>query len=490
MDIRKIGQGLLILGIFGVTVSLLVDLLPTAKAGVQSAQILGIEIATVVLLAGVWALLSERTEKIYPGRNIRDFFSQILDLPVWVWVLTGFLLTYILFFISPMFLNETHRVRYFINYLPDRFPIGNDMIIVIDLAKGWFFAGQSPYPVQFYPPLTYVLLAPLLLVHDYSILFTLFTFTTLVSYIILTLLLPAKMTGTEKSPLLLLFFITGLVSYGLQFELERGQFNVFTFLLCMISVYIYHYYPRYRILAYVLFSLSVQLKIYPAIFILMFVDDWRDWKTILLRFTGIAIFNFILLFAMGYETLQAFIASVFTQLSTPSQTWNGNHSIKSFVNTMTVDGFGIIGPDTLAIIRQNNGFIANALLLVVLACIIAGVWMYHSRRQKGLDTYLLLGCTIGALTIPVSNDYTLSILASPMALFLCNLAELKDSWKRSISILLVIGISFAYSSMLIPFKYKPYFMNNVFPPLLIILIITTCLNFMRYKNVDEDSLNF
>ena len=153
---------------------------------------------------------------------------------------------------------------------------------------------------------------------------------------------------------------------------------------------------------------------------------------------------------------------------------------------MTVDGFNMIAPDALAILRQNNELIANILLLVILACVIAGVRIYHLRGQKGLDTYLLLGCTIGALTIPVSNDYTLSILASPIALFLCNLAELTGPWKRSISILLVISISFAYSSMLIPFKYKPYLMNNAFPPLLIILIITTCLNFMRYKNAREN----
>jgi hypothetical protein len=41
-------------------------------------------------------------------------------------------------------------------------------------------------------------------------------------------------------------------------------------------------------------------------------------------------------------------------------------------------------------------------------------------------------------------------------------------------------LSFAYSSMLIPFKYKPQFMSNSFPPLFIILILTSFLNFIRY----------
>lgn len=459
----------------------MVDFLPGAKAGVQSAQIFSIEVAIGIFLSGVWALLAQTDEKISIGKRIHDLIDSILNVPLLVWVLVGFLLTYILFFITPMFLNETHRIHYFTRYLPDRFPIGNDMILVVDLAKSWFLQGQSPYHIQFYPPLTYVFFAPLLLVGSYSTLFKFFTFVTLGSYIVLTLWIPAKILGKEKVSLVALFFITGLVSYGLQFEMERGQYNVFTFLLCMFSIYIYHYHPRYRIFAYLFFSLSIQLKLYPAIFILMLVDDWRNWKTVLVRFIGIGTFNFILLFAMGHEIFREFTGSVFTQLTTPSQSWNGNHSIKSFVDVLTEDGFKIVEPNTLAFLQQHNVLIANILLLATLACIISAVWIFYARREGGLDTYLLLACTIGALTIPVSNDYTLSILAAPMTLFLCNLAMMKSALNRCISILLIVSLSFAYSSMLIPFKYKPYFMNNAFPPLFIILILITLLNFMRYR---------
>jgi len=479
---------LIVFGVLGIILSFAADFLPGAKAGIQSAQILGIEIAIGVGLTGVWILLAETNEKIHIGKRMQDLFDQILNLPVLVWALAGFLLTYLLFFITPVFLNATLRMHYLTTYLPDRYPIGNDMILLIDLAKGWFLNGQSPYDIQFYPPLTYVFFAPLLLVNNYPTLFRIFTFMTLGSYIFLTLLIPAKISGREKTALIMLFFITGLFSYGLQFELERGQYNVFAFLPCMLSIYIFHYHPRYRVFAYILFSLSVQLKLYPAIFIVMLVDDWRNWKTILARFIGIGTFNFILLFAMGYEIFREFIGSVFTQLTSPSQAWNGNHSIKSFVDTMTVDGFKLVEPDTLALLRQSDVLIANILLLMTLTCIISAVWIFHLRREGGLDTYLFLACTIGALTIPVSNDYTLSILAAPMALFLSNLAEMKRPRDRFISIFLIVGLSVGYSSMLVPFKYKPYFMNNAFPALLIILIILTFLNFMRYKTVEGEGL--
>jgi hypothetical protein len=217
----------------------------------------------------------------------------------------------------------------------------------------------------------------------------------------------------------------------------------------------------------------------------MLVDDWRNWKTVLLRFVSLGVFNFILLFALGYEIFLNFVRSVFTQLITPSWVWNENHSIQSFVITLTQDGFKMVEPNTLAFMKQNAALIVNLLFLVVLACFISTVWISYLRKEKGIDTYLLLACTIGALTIPISIDYTLSILAAPMALFLSGLAEMRSSRNKFISILLITGLSFVYSSLLIPYKYKPDFMINSFPSLFIMLIITTLLNFMRYKDLAD-----
>ena len=45
----------------------------------------------------------------------------------------------------------------------------------------------------------------------------------------------------------------------------------------------------------------------------------------------------------------------------------------------------------------------------------------YRQKQNGINPFLLLACTIGALLIPsVSNDYKLSILAAPVAIFLTN----------------------------------------------------------------------
>jgi hypothetical protein len=485
MTLRKLGLGVIAIGILGLVFSLVADLLPGAKTGIQSTQILGIEISIITLLIGFWIRIAATAdEKLSAGERIRNLVNQVINLPVIAWVLFGFFVAYLLFIVLPMFMDSSLRMNYFWRYLPDRYPIGSDLLIILDLAQGWFTANQSPYTIQFYPPFTYMFFAPLLLIDHYPTLYKLFTLFMVISYCFLTLLLPVKMTDKKNIPLVVLFFVTGLTSYGLQFELERGQYNVFTFLLCLWSIYIFHYYPQYRIFAYLLFSLSVQLKLYPAIFIVMLIDNWKDWKSILLRFAGLAVFNFLLLFIMGPRIFLDFLTSVSNQMATPGWTWNGNHSINAFVFNLTKDGFRIMRPDTLEMLKQNSGHITTSLFLVFTIMFVSTILISYKRNRPAMDPYLLIACMIGALVIPISNDYTLSMLTAPVALVLGSTPEPKNFFQRLITLFMILGISFSYASTLIPFKYKPYYLNNTFPPLFFILIFSMVLNLIRYKNAE------
>jgi len=481
MAVKKIGGGLIIIGILGIVSSSLAAVLPGGEAGIQSIQIFSIEISVIIILLGLWLTLAEG-EAIQVKKQIFSFVYQILNLPTIIWVLTGFLFIYFLLFVPPVFLNPNLQMNYFTGYIPNLNPIGNDLIVMIDLIKGWVAGNQSPYTIQFYPPLTYIIFTPLLLVKSYPILYRLFTLFTFFNYCILTLFLPLIIIGKKYFSLALLLFITGLFSYGLQFEVERGQYNVFTFLLCMAAIYIFHYHRKYRFVAYFLFSLSIQLKLYPAIFIVMFVDDWRNWKNVILRFVGIGLFNLMLFFVMGYQTFWDFIGSVTAQITSPSWIGPWNHSISSFVSTVKQDGLGMISFDTLRLLRHNSGWIEAFLLLTFIVAFISALMIFHLRREAGLDPYLLLTCTIGALIIPISYDYTLSILAAPMLLFLWGISEMNNTWHKLISILLIVGVSTAYFSTLIPYNYRPHFIENIFPALFLILILVTSLNFMRYGN--------
>ena len=481
MVAKRIGVGLIIIGAIGIALSLLISSLLHTQADSQFIRILGIEISAIIILIGLCPILADTTEEIQFGNQIRHLVYQILNLPVITWVLIGFLVVFFRAFIVPVFLNSDLQMKYLTGYVPNLAPIGNDLIVMTDQIKGWITTNKSPYNVQFYPPLTYIIFSPLLLIKDYLTLFRFFTVFTLLNYCLLTLLLPLRLIGKKGLPLALFFFLTGLLSYGLQFEVERGQYNIFAFLLCLFSIYIFHYHPKYRLIAYFLFSLSIQLKLYPAIFVVMFVDDWKNWKAVLLRFVGLGLFNFILFFAMGYQIFGDFIHSVTAQIVQPS--WHGswNHSISSFVDTIKADGLGLIDLNTLRVLRHNAGWIEAIFLLGFIILFISNLVIFYRRKETGLDPYLLLACTIGAMILPISYDYKLSILAAPMSLFLSGISNIEKTWHKFVSILLILGISLAYATTLLPFKYRPYFLSNIFPSLFLILILATILNFMRYK---------
>ena len=139
----------------------------------------------------------------------------------------------------------------------------------------------------------------------------------------------------------------------------------------------------------------------------------------------------------------------------------------------------------MALLKQNSGILETSLFLLFMIMFFFAILISYKLNNPGPDSYLLLACMIGALVIPVSNDYTLSMLAAPVALVLSNSPEPKNNVQRLISILMILGISFSYASTLIPFKYKPYYLNNAFPPLFLILLFTTILNLIRYKTVES-----
>jgi hypothetical protein len=94
-------------------------------------------------------------------------------------------------------------------------------------------------------------------------------------------------------------------------------------------------------------------------------------------------------------------------------------------------------------------------------------------------------CTLGALIIPTSNDYTLSFLTAPVALLFATMAveKFKAGYLASLLILLA---AFSFGSTLFPFKYKPYFLSNNFPALFLILISVTVLFLLRKRDVEPN----
>lgn len=469
------------IGLLGLVLSLAIDWFGSGDERIGASQLLGIQIGILLAVFGASLAFFQMERQI--SLNIHASFEKLYAVPPAFWIMLGFVLVYILLYLSPVFLNSDQRMLYFNRYIPDKYPIGLDLSITMGSVEPWVTTGESPYPKLFYPPLTYIIFAPMALL-DYPVSYFLITALTFLSYCLLAVLAIYQMGDKRDYSMLALVFVSGLLSYGFQFELERGQFNVITFLLCMLAIHIFWHHPGFRYLAYLLFSIAIHIKLYPAIFILMFITDWHDWRTNLKRIGGLALFNFALLFVLGYKNFLGFMDALLIQLRTPGWSWNGNHSIQAFVFNFLKDGYNLLSEETLTSLQQNSGLLSMTLLIVILACILAIVIRAYIRRENGFSPYLFLACTLGALIIPTSNDYTLPILVAPITIFFCTLPAINEFRNRPLTILLLLIISISYSSILYPFKYKPYFLNNSFPPLFLILIAVTLLYFLS-KNRNE-----
>ena len=480
MAIKKLGYGLIALGGAVIAFSLLVDLIGFGDDGIQAAQILGILAGAFLFVTGVGLSIGNWEKDIRLDFDPRTAIN-FLNFPVIVWVLVTFVAVYLLIFVSYVFLNPGLQMNYITKYLPDAGRIGLDIRAVTRYIEEWLVLGQSPYATGFiaYPPLALVLFAPLLLI-GYPAYFQLITVLTLVSYAVTSLFIPLSLNKSKRISPILLMFVAGLFSYGLQFELERGQSNLIAFALALLSIYLFHVYPKLRFFSYILFSLAVQLKIYPAIFIVMLVDNWRDWKTTLIRWAGVGLFNFALLFVLGFDLFQEFLASTLQQQSQLA-TWNGT-SIRSFVFVLSNTGYSLFSEPVISAAGQFSQALALSFMALFFLCFIAIILLAYFRRENGFNPALLLACTVGALIIPtISNDYKLPLLIGPVSILVSAWPVFEKLSKKTLSVFLLLILLMAFWSTLYPFKIKAEILHNSMPVLLLILIAVTVVDLLKEK---------
>ncbi len=462
------GTGLLLIAIFAWADSLGFG----GNSGIGATQLLGIQAGAALVFLGT-GLLTVKWDEETQLRG-RFWFSRILDAPPLFWVLVTFLVVYVSFFLFPVFFSGL-KIQYLTKYIPDAYvtKIGFDVESIVSRIETWLKTGQSPYADEFiaYPPLTIAIFATFSLI-GYPAYFKLIVGITLLAYLVAVLIIPWFLVPERNRTLLVLFFIAGLFSYGFQFEQERGQFNLIAVALCLIAIYIFHFQARFRYFAYLLFSLAVQLKVYPVFFVVMFIDDWRAWRAIIKRFLGLGLFNFSLLFVLGPRLFFDFLKAV-TGYQLLESSRVENLSIKGFVYYLLDEVFG----GTSLLISKGAAEMIFWFFLGVCILAVAGYAIFHEAR--GLNPYLLVICTVAALIIPsVSNDYKLSILIAPLALVFCCLPETTRSRQKLFSTLLVILTSLAYWTTLYPATVKPDFLSRNFPALMVILISMTVLNFL------------
>ncbi|HEX8991960.1 MAG TPA: glycosyltransferase family 87 protein [Anaerolineales bacterium] len=403
------------------------------------------------------------------GSPLKRFRAHLLGLPLLTWVLVGFLITFLAFFIVPVFFDPS-QVMQFSRYIRTMQPIGNDFRVTVSYASAWLHSGTLP-PIL-YPPLTLVFFAPLALVSP-DIGYRVVTLLILACYVLATFVLPQSLSRSKGlSAFSMLIFVTGLVSYGLQFELERGQWNLIAFTLSLVAVWLFHAHPKRRWLAYLFFTVAVQLKLYPAIFVLALVDRWSDWKRNLVQFAGLGLVNIAALFIFGFGPIQSMLSSQSSSHASHSAI-PFNLSISSFV--LYILSMHWLPHKRIILWVQANSWLPKLLLLgLFIACLIVVIWGALKRGREGFDPYVFMVCSIGALIIPsISYDYKLAFLPASVVLLEPAMLSFRPGGNRIGLILLTLLFSIAYSCTLYPEFSRPEWLRYLQPALLLVLLITS-----------------
>ncbi|HSR30015.1 MAG TPA: glycosyltransferase 87 family protein, partial [Anaerolineae bacterium] len=390
--------------------------------------------------------------------------------PPLTWVLAGLGAAYLLFFIYPIFLAGP--VMRSLPTLPAMSPIGSDLEWALEGARGWFATGGSPYTRELlYTPVGYLLLWPLQLLTARAR-FVVMTCLTLAAYSFCTLAVPLRVLRAKVIPSeVLLIFATGALSYGLQFELERGQQNVVALALVLAAVWAFHDGQGRRAWAYILFIAAVQLKIWPAVFVFCLTSAWRDWRGNSLRWLGLGLLNIVLLFIfLPLRAVADFFASGWWMTSSTDFIFVVTHSIHAFA-VLVGQHAALRGDLWLA---GNTGLIEVAFMGLTLACLAAVFAKRIRSGGNGLSVDLLLLCALAAVLLPgQSQDYKLAILAGPVAGFLASLPSRFGDARPRISIALTLSVfSFCYGAILLPTAYKPHrlLLENNMPALFLMLV--------------------
>lgn len=389
-------------------------------------------------------------------------------LPTSLWIYLGFAISFVLFFLLPIFLLPGHMK--FPEYIPIFPTIGFDLKQTLDYSGNWLLNHGTPYTgTNNYPPLSTLLFAPLLFI-PFRTAYILLTVVTLLSYLFISLVFPMIVGGKrDLSSTMAVFLLTGLISYGFQFEIERGQFNVIVVGLCLIAIYLFHYHPKLRFIGYLLFTIAVQIKLFPLIFIIFFVKDWSAWKENIRRFVLIGVLNIACLFVLGLGTFREFLDASFNITNTDYPLiWVGSGSITTFA--LLLKQFGLAFPGSTTIV-QVIGFLTFAVCFGVIW------WRVYRRGPTTVDPYLLMVCLIGAMIIPaLSNDYKLPILIPGIVILLEAIEPPPQDRRLWVwQMLLVFLLSTAYAFTLYSFVVKTGILATNLPVFMVMLLATTLL---------------
>jgi len=389
--------------------------------------------------------------------KINSMSSQkITGAPVfWLAVIVPFILTYFFYYFTPVFLNTLNQMQFPI-FVPKFDPIGIDLRWIWQIEQDWV-GGGFVYPengTQHFPPFILILFTWCCKI-NFQDAYRIFSLITLCFYLVTAMTIPylaAKKNNKNKNAWLISvpFALFGLTTYGFQFEIERGQWNLIAVCFAIWGLYFYRQRGIYsKVFAISFLTLAIQLKIYPAIFLIAIFGCRKNLKDGILTLLILGVINFGLLFVFGWASFVNFTNSV-VYLSQSTAYGVAQTSISAFLWLISQNFI-----DYLPVIKI---FIVIYWLLIVITLL----YLTKLISDREDDFSGLIGLlTIIAIIVPAhSNDYKLCLMPlilSIMSPQLITLATLRDRYKATIPIVFVM-LFFAFSTL---YSYATK-SNNIF----------------------------
>ena len=302
-----------------------------------------------------------------------------------------------------------------------------------------YFGGGFPY----YPFLGMICWVFSLIPRPYTYFLYLFIVISLSIYFIYQLLW--QMPWYKKT---LLIFILFFLSYPVLFSIDRGNFEFLLFVALLASLYFYI--KKNYLISAICLALAIAMKIYPALFLLLFIVDKKYREAIisvviavlltlvsLLFFQGGLVANFLYLFSMSNINNNMILVDLINLTSR-----NGN-VVQRSVSLLTLIKISIIelqlNPSPFVV--ENFSKIYSVLSVII--AVPLSIYTIFFEKEMWKKVALII---FAMLLLPsISADYRLLLVYLPLVLFLNTEGEGKlDPVYTILFVLLLIPITYYF----------------------------------------------
>jgi hypothetical protein len=211
--------------------------------------------------------------------------------------------------------------------------------------------------------------------------------------------LPGEPQRVDAVSLGVVFGVWLLTSYGFLYELQRGNVDVFALVFSLLAVWAAIRLPRSPWWPAIALALAINLKVYPAILLVLLF-----WRYRLRALVPVLVTNAVLMLIAGPANFWRFVTWVTTVAPAPRRAVFGDMGVSA----------------TAAVLRQNTGWapswVAAPLYLVPLALWGAtGVILLRRGWNDRGAVMLAASCVPLMAVVPaLSNEYKLVLFVFPL----------------------------------------------------------------------------